>query len=57
MKRKKKQSPVLEKLEILRSVFDPPVPAKPLLKGTVRASFLESVQARNLLNVDQDPKP
>ncbi|KAI0032247.1 phosphatidylinositol 3 and 4-kinase-domain-containing protein [Vararia minispora EC-137] len=36
MKRKKKKSPVHEKLEILRSVFDPPVPTKPASRGPIK---------------------
>ena len=37
MKRKKKKAgPVHEKLEILRSVFDPPVTARAVMRGPVR---------------------
>ena len=59
MKRKKKKAgPVHEKLEILRSVFDPPATARAIINGPVRRVLYLDIQlpdAPQLKTLDHGP--
>jgi hypothetical protein len=49
MKRKKKKGPIHEKIEILRSVFEPTVLAKSYLKGVVSIIVLCAINVCDCL--------